>query len=301
MSQPPPITTPFGYQASPPPRSNIPAIISLVCGILGCVPFVTSAVAVILGLIGLSSAKKPNGSGKGMAIAGLTLGIIGVLGWTGFVGSVYLARERIHQARSAAIAKATADVAARCMATPAGSQATAADKYELLIGEGLQGSGFLVSHRGFLWGVCSLHQFDGETPSELVQLEGDDVQLDPSTVIKQRDVQAMGIAKAPANIPYLAYQSSFTLQNGDEVLIIDAEGDKVTAIITETGLRNGTYDSASGARKLEARTNTPIVAGGASGGPIVLKRTGAVIGVLQTADDPKRATLIGFETLCLPQ
>jgi hypothetical protein len=69
--------------------SNVPAILSLICGILGCIPVITSLAALILGLVGISLAKNPRVGGKGLAIAGLILGIIGLLLWGGIGAGMY--------------------------------------------------------------------------------------------------------------------------------------------------------------------------------------------------------------------
>ena len=72
-------TTPE-YLPPQPQRTNVPAVVSLVTGILSCIPFL-SAVAVITGILGLTKTKDPAVGGRGMATAGLILGSIGVL-WT---------------------------------------------------------------------------------------------------------------------------------------------------------------------------------------------------------------------------
>ena len=64
-------------------RTSGAAIASLICGLLFCVPFLTSLLAFIFGLVGISSTKNPNVRGRGMAIAGLILGILGLLTWGG--------------------------------------------------------------------------------------------------------------------------------------------------------------------------------------------------------------------------
>lgn len=61
---------PYGY--SPAPRTNTLAIVSLVSA------FVVSIVAVITGHIALSQIKRTGETGRGMALAGLILGYIGV-------------------------------------------------------------------------------------------------------------------------------------------------------------------------------------------------------------------------------
>lgn len=88
MSQIPPMSAPPPAYLPPPPRqSNVLAIISLITGILSCLPGM-SVLAVALGIAGLLKSNKPNVGGKGMAIAGLILGVVG-LAWT--VGFVFVA------------------------------------------------------------------------------------------------------------------------------------------------------------------------------------------------------------------
>jgi hypothetical protein len=75
-----------GMYGQPPGKTSGAAITSLILGILGCIPLITSIGAIIFGLVGISSTRKPGVGGRGLAIAGLVLGIIGILGWTGFGG-----------------------------------------------------------------------------------------------------------------------------------------------------------------------------------------------------------------------
>ncbi len=85
MSQSPPAYPNQQFQPVPPapgPKNNGWAIASLICGILGCIPVVTSLLAAIFGIVGIRKAKEPGTSGKGLAIAGLVLGIIGLIGWS---------------------------------------------------------------------------------------------------------------------------------------------------------------------------------------------------------------------------
>lgn len=65
-----------------PQRANGPAIASLVCGILGCFPILTSLLAVILGIVGLRKTRDPQVGGKGLAISGLILGVLGLGFWS---------------------------------------------------------------------------------------------------------------------------------------------------------------------------------------------------------------------------
>lgn len=74
---------PPGYGAGVPPRpakNNGMAVASLVLGLVGlplCFLFIPSLLAVIFGIVGLNQIKSdPSQSGRGLAIAGLTLGAV---------------------------------------------------------------------------------------------------------------------------------------------------------------------------------------------------------------------------------
>ena len=71
------------------PAGNAAAVISLVLGILGMViPLILSAPAIVFGFIGLNSANSRGAPGKGLAIAGLVLGLIGTLIGLGVIGKL---------------------------------------------------------------------------------------------------------------------------------------------------------------------------------------------------------------------
>jgi Domain of unknown function (DUF4190) len=78
MSQMPPYPLPFR-----PPRTSAAAVASLVMGLLGCLPFVTGILAIITGIIGIAVTGRPDVRGRGVAVAGLILGIVSLLSWTG--------------------------------------------------------------------------------------------------------------------------------------------------------------------------------------------------------------------------
>jgi hypothetical protein len=77
-------------------------VASLVFGILGCVPEVTGLLAILLGIIGLRRARQPNTGGKGLAAAGLTLGILSVLAWSIGLAFMGLAWSNSEPARATA-------------------------------------------------------------------------------------------------------------------------------------------------------------------------------------------------------
>jgi hypothetical protein len=72
-------TPPFGVAQ---PRTSGASITSLVLGILLCIP-ATSIVAIVFAVVGLKATRNRTVRGRGLAIAGLVLGIIGVVGWAG--------------------------------------------------------------------------------------------------------------------------------------------------------------------------------------------------------------------------
>jgi predicted Zn finger-like uncharacterized protein/prepilin-type processing-associated H-X9-DG protein len=70
-------------------KSNPLAIASLICGCLLCVPFVPGIGSIVCGAIGMRKTRDPAVTGKGMAIAGLVLGIINVLAWGAYFGLIF--------------------------------------------------------------------------------------------------------------------------------------------------------------------------------------------------------------------
>lgn len=60
------------------PRTSVAAVVSLICGIVGCL-VVTPFVAVISGLVGIRATRDRNVTGRGMAVAGLVLGILWIV------------------------------------------------------------------------------------------------------------------------------------------------------------------------------------------------------------------------------
>ena len=72
IPEPPPPAAPKGTSGL--------AIASLICGIVGCVPGAGIA-AVVMGHMALGRIKTSGQGGRGMAIAGLILGYLSIVGW----------------------------------------------------------------------------------------------------------------------------------------------------------------------------------------------------------------------------
>ncbi len=81
----PEVSIEYGRQPAP-NRTNAFAIASLISGLVGCVPFITSLLAIAFGVVGMRRARNSSVGGFGLAVAGLVLGIVGVLGWIAFSG-----------------------------------------------------------------------------------------------------------------------------------------------------------------------------------------------------------------------
>jgi hypothetical protein len=77
-----------------PTRLSKSALSSLICGLLVCVPFVTGALAVLLGMVGFVVAGRPERRGRWMAVVGVILGVISIGGWS-IVGVGSLAAWRV--------------------------------------------------------------------------------------------------------------------------------------------------------------------------------------------------------------
>src|SRR5438477_13100130 len=87
---------PGGAYGSPMPpggqrEGNGPAIAWLVMGLLLCIPFITGLGGIIFGAVGIKKTKDPRVGGKGLAIAGLVLGIANILLWIVLSGAFWAA------------------------------------------------------------------------------------------------------------------------------------------------------------------------------------------------------------------
>ncbi|NUS04261.1 MAG: DUF4190 domain-containing protein [Nonomuraea sp.] len=72
---------------TPMPGSNGLAIAALCCGIAGLVP-IAAVAAIVLGIVALNQLRDRVQRGKGLAIAGLVLGVLWLVGWAVFIVAV---------------------------------------------------------------------------------------------------------------------------------------------------------------------------------------------------------------------
>jgi hypothetical protein len=72
-----------------PRQGNGMAVTSLVMGLLLCIPLITGLGGIIFGAVGIKKTKDPRVGGKGLAIAGLVLGIVNILLWTLAGGAIW--------------------------------------------------------------------------------------------------------------------------------------------------------------------------------------------------------------------
>ena len=72
-----------GYGAYPPPKSgnNGLAIAAMICGICGFLCLIPSVVGIVLGTVSLSQIKRTQQGGRGMAITGIVVGSLWIVGF----------------------------------------------------------------------------------------------------------------------------------------------------------------------------------------------------------------------------
>ncbi len=81
-------TQPVSYASGAEAKPNPLAIASLICGCFLCVPVLPGIASIVCGAIGLRKTRDPAVTGKGLAIAGLVLGALNLLGWGAYIALV---------------------------------------------------------------------------------------------------------------------------------------------------------------------------------------------------------------------
>jgi hypothetical protein len=155
------------------------------------------------------------------------------------------------------------------------------------------GTGFFVSTAGSVYAVTAGHVNEdlGGPPTTFVGTGGR-VAVGPVVFIRN-DVQVLRVkGEAPAALQ----PGSLLVGPRGPLLILSPAGH-----VTGQGGRSGYGGSSSAGDLLEFRADIPFQAIGCSGAPVVDRGTGHAIGVVLTADNPARASYIGFAPLTLPQ
>ncbi len=80
------------YLPPQPEQSNPLAIISLICGLLFCIPIIPALFGIVLGILGLQKTRDPRVKGKSFSIAGISVSACAILLWVAvaMMGSIML-------------------------------------------------------------------------------------------------------------------------------------------------------------------------------------------------------------------
>src|SRR5438045_3497267 len=68
-----------GYQASQPSRTSGMAIASLISSLILCIPALSGLLAIIFGIFGIKQTRNPNVRGRGLAVAGIIIGVLNMI------------------------------------------------------------------------------------------------------------------------------------------------------------------------------------------------------------------------------
>jgi hypothetical protein len=100
-ARPMPLNAAMGYPPSPAQRRlSWAALISLLLATVLCwVPYVSSGLAIVFGIVAVARTRNPQVSGRGLAIAGILLGAGGLLVWALAGGGLMLEYTQDHEAR----------------------------------------------------------------------------------------------------------------------------------------------------------------------------------------------------------
>jgi Domain of unknown function (DUF4190) len=63
---------------------SVAALAGFACGILLIIPFIAGIAAIVLGVMGLRETREPSVRGRRLAIAAIVLGLVNIVGWTGY-------------------------------------------------------------------------------------------------------------------------------------------------------------------------------------------------------------------------
>lgn len=163
--------------------------------------------------------------------------------------------------------------------------------YETLHHSKHNGAFFQFEYQGDRYLACSIHQAHLKT-GDLLERKDDSEPVKVGRMVhKQKDLHVWTFDHpSPKAEHLLKYEPNIRLQVDDRIYFLN-KGKRIAARVLAPP---------QGAQfRHQYQTDEPFAASGLSGSPVYLPRTGSVIGVLQTANDRKRATFGGFEVLKL--
>jgi hypothetical protein len=77
-------TSEVSSDTSRPRPWSVASLSGFACGILLIVPFIAGIAAIVLGVMGLRETRDPALRGRRLAIAAIVLGVVNILGWSGY-------------------------------------------------------------------------------------------------------------------------------------------------------------------------------------------------------------------------
>ena len=163
----------------------------------------------------------------------------------------------------------------------------------------LAGIGSLVRFGDRLLAVTAEHPFEGnKLPTKFLDFEKHPVgELTLGTgVISNNDILAFDIPIQQDAVDIkqaLDYFQDFMLVNGERVAIMTSDGMQYAKVDSPSDL------SLPHISQVYAKTEKPFKAMGCSGAAVIQISTGNIVGVLATADDGEKATIVGFHLLDL--
>ena len=151
------------------------------------------------------------------------------------------------------------------------------------------GAYFQFRSEGKFYLACSIHQGAARPGAKILRAGQKTPTIMGQRVHRQHDLHIWEYDRSTLpDADALNFHKNVEVKKGDRIYILN-KGQKLAATVTSAPRNSGfryTY-----------KTDKPFPAGGMSGSPIFLPRTGSVIGVLQTANSKTAATFGGFELI----
>ena len=153
------------------------------------------------------------------------------------------------------------------------------------------GAFFHFTHKNKIYFACSIHQGGAAQNAEVFLNKNEKSVTLTKRIHTQKDLHIWTAdTKNLQTKRALIYRPKTEIKVGDRIVILN-KGQKIEAEVA--ALPQGENF------RYTYKTTKKFPAGGMSGSPIYLPRTGSVIGVLQTANHKKEAHFGGFEALTL--